>query len=480
MIGKFVLGALAALGFSTAVLAQDATLAAPASPWDRIHTVAIVSGIGTALQLRSDNSLSSDIKQVDIRDWNIDPQVTAALKQYLAGRFKFADVKYDPAAVAQIPSGDWDNFDHATRAFDNTLAADGIDAFIVVRPNADKSVSGQAGLVLEDRHSADPRPVEWAGYSIDIVDAKTFQLIAHAQSALQLRASAPPTVAARMGAADLNPGETLAITDAQRAVLQADYTRLVSQSLIEAVRALNLNVPLPDVGSRNLVAFVPGQDPFASIKTVAIASAIGDELSLKQWSVITLTEKQIAIGDWHLDDQIESMAKDAMGKRFTIVAGNIDRAALETGTPIDSRGHIPDIFPGLTPANDIDAYVVFIKMPLADEAGGIGMYTNNALVGANETDLFANYAVAVIDAHTLKPIKVVRATTGPKASASTPTRTVDGAMWPASLTALTPEEAAKIHQAASDILADSVPETLLRMGLTGMTIGGAPSQPPTP
>jgi hypothetical protein len=32
MIGKFVLGALAALGFSTAVLAQDATPATPASP----------------------------------------------------------------------------------------------------------------------------------------------------------------------------------------------------------------------------------------------------------------------------------------------------------------------------------------------------------------------------------------------------------------------------------------------------------------
>lgn len=477
MIRSFLAGALAALCLSTGAQAQDA---APANPWDRIHTVAIVSGIGTSLTLRSDNSLSSDTRQVAIADWNIDAQVTAALKQYLAGRFKFADVKYDPAGIARIPSGDWDNFDHATRAFDSTLTADGVDAFIVVRPNADNNVSGQPGLVLEDRHDADPRPVEWAGYEIDIVDAKTFQLIAHAQSALRLRDSAPPSVAARMGAASLNPGESLAMSDAQRAALQADFARLVSQSLVEAVRALDLNVPLPDIGARNLVAFAPGQDPFASIKTVAIASAIGDELSLKQWYMVTLTEKQIAIGDWHLDDQIERMAKDAMGKRFTIVQGDIDRGALASADLIDSRGRIPDSFPGLKPASDIDAYVLFIKMPLADEAGGVGMYTNNALIGSSETDLFANYAVAVIDAHTLKPITVVKATTGPKAAATTPMRAVDAAMWPASLTALTPEESTKLHQAVSSILADSVPETLLRMGLTGMTIGGAPSQAPTP
>ena len=477
--GRYI-GALAALCFGAGAQAQDAApAAAPASPWDRIHTVAVVSGIGTSLQLRADHSmLSSDSKQVDIHDWNIDAQVTDALKQYLAGRFKFADVKYDPAGIAQIPSGDWDNFDHATRAFDQTLAADGIDAFIVVRPNADKSVSGQPGLALENRNAADPRPVEWAGYSIDIVDAKTFQLLAHAQSVLQLRASAQSSVAARMGAASLNPSDSLTINDTQRSALQADFTRLVSQSLIETVRALNLNVPLPDIGSRKLVAMAPGQDPFANIKTVAVASTIGDVLSLKQWQIVTLTEKKIVIGDWHLDDQIESMAKDAMGKRFTIVAGNIDRAALANGDLLGARGNVPDTFPGLQPANNVDAYVLFIKMPLADEAGGVGMYTNNAIIGSNETDLFANYAVAVIDAHTLKPITIVKATTGPKAVATTPTRKVDAAMWPASLTSLTPEEAAKIRQAMNDVLADSVPETLLRMGLTGMAIGGAPSHPP--
>ncbi len=276
-----------------------------------------------------------------------------------------------------------------------------------------------------------------------------------------------------MGAAALNPGDDLSIGDAHRALLQADFTALVSQSLTETVRALNLNVPLPDVGARNLVAAAPGQDPFASIKTIAVASAIGDALTMKQWYMITLTEKQIPVGDWHLDDQVESLAKDAMSKRFTIVNGNIDRGALANAELIDPRGRIANDFPSLQPAGNIDAYVLFVKMPMAGEAGGVGMATTNALTGGADTDLFANYAVAVIDAHTLKPITVVKATTGPKSVATTPTRKVDASMWPASLSSPTPEEFAKIRQAENDILADSVPETLLRMGLTGMTIAGA-------
>lgn len=474
MIAKFLLGALAALALGSAAQAQNAPAAA-ASPWDNIHTVAIVSGIGTALQLREDHSFSADTKQLDITDWSIDAQVAAALHQYLTGRFTFTDVKYDPTAVAQIPSGAWDSSDHGTRAFAGTLSTDGVDAFIIVRPSTEKD--GPAGLALENRNAIDPRPVEWANYEIDIVDAKTFTLLAHAQSRLQSRIGSPVGVAALMGEKSLNPAGDLSLTDAQRAALQMDFTRLVSQSLIDTVRALNLNVSLPDVGARSVVPIPAGQDPFASIKKIAIASAIGDQLSMRQWATITLTDKDVPIADWNLDSEIEALAKTAMGTRFTIVNANIDRAALESAPLVDAQGHVATSFPGLQPSNDVDAYVLFVKMPLADEAGGVGMQHSETLfVEGPQTDLFANYAVAVIDAHTLRPIVIDKATTSPKMSAPTPTLKVDNAMWPAQVGTLTPEEAAKIHQALSNLLGDSVPETLLRMELTGMTISGAPSQ----
>jgi hypothetical protein len=494
MIARTCLGALAALAISMAAQAQDAAqpatppvaampaqaAATSANPWDRIHTVAVVSGIGTKLLLVNDHQFANDTKPVDIASWNIDAQVTAALKSYLGSRFTFTDVKYDPAAVAQLPSGEWDTADHGVRAFDGTLAADGVDAFIIVRPSSDKSTPGPAGLALENRYAADPRPVEWADYEIDIVDAKTFAVLAHAQSRIQPRAGTPASFAAVMGAKDLAPSSDLTLSDAQRAALQDDFARLVSQSLTETVRALNLNVPLPAMGARDLVAMAPGQDPFASIKTIAIASAIGDALEMKQWSTITLTDKQVPIADWHIDDQVEALAKDAMGKRFTIAAGNIDRAALASTPVIDARGHVEATLPGLQPDNAIDAYVLFLKMPLSGEPAGVGMTNSDTLFGGDaQTDLFANYAIAVIDAHTLKPIVIDQAATSPRSAAATPTEKVDHALWPAEIGNPTPAEAAKIHQALSDLLADSVPETLLRMGLTGMTIAGAaPSQTP--
>lgn len=337
----------------------------PVSPYEKIHTVAIVSAIGTPVTLQNDHITGSTTKTLDGSDWKIDDQVASTLGQYLAGRFAIKDIAFDRAAFAKLPNDSWEKIDPQVSAFLASLPSAGVDAFVIVRPELDGE-PGLAGLALEIGGAMGARPPTlWANYEIDIVDAQTHAILGRAHSCIQPRAGMPVSPAEILAAADLNLGDDLAPGDQQRTELKTGLSRLVSMSLLETVRALNLGAALPPVGTRNVVPVPDGQQPFPDVKTVAIVSAVGDVLQFEHVGATALSsnEEYLPIADWHLDGQIESQAKGILAKRFAVKEVAVDRAAFAGARLVNADRALRPSFPGLTPSTDVDAYIVFVKQP---------------------------------------------------------------------------------------------------------------------
>lgn len=457
------------------------TLLTMTGNYDRIHNVAIVSGIGTTLTLRNNHILLPATWQADITDWKIDDEVIATLRQYLSSRYTVEDVSYDRAALGRISNGVWDNSAPALRKFLGTLPAGNLDAFIVVRPDLELNMPGIAGLALEHGNGiGDPPPVIWANYEIDVIDARTLATIARVYSRVQPRAGTGPSMAAFTGGQELAVSDNQVPSGKQRAELQGGFSRLVSMSIPETLRAMNLGIALPSVGARSVVPMAPAAEPFASIKSVAVISVVGDQLEFERQSgaVMSLShsENHLPIADWQLDQEIEGWARAAMAKRFTIKDVPVDRAALAQSRLVGPDHVLKPDFPGLSSSPDVDAFVIFVKHPIElslMDCTGVGIWNRSALFGAY-TAVYANYAVALVDAHTLKLLAAHVGTMSPKSATPVPYRSVDNAMWPAAPPALSPSTAQQIHEIANTLLADSVPETLFRMGLTGMTVADVP------
>ncbi len=458
----------------------------PVSPYEKIHTVAIVSAIGTPVTLQNDHITGSTTKTLDGSDWKIDDQVASTLGQYLAGRFAIKDIAFDRAAFAKLPNDSWEKIDPQVSAFLASLPSAGVDAFVIVRPELDGE-PGLAGLALEIGGAMGARPPTlWANYEIDIVDAQTHAILGRAHSCIQPRAGMPVSPAEILAAADLNLGDDLAPGDQQRTELKTGLSRLVSMSLLETVRALNLGAALPPVGTRNVVPVPDGQQPFPDVKTVAIVSAVGDVLQFEHVGATALSsnEEYLPIADWHLDGQIESQAKGILAKRFAVKEVAVDRAAFAGARLVNADRALRPSFPGLTPSTDVDAYIVFVKQPYrlpnsSADGTGVGVWNRKPVLGET-TAVYAHYAVAVVDAHSLKLLQAFVGATSPIYPNRVPYVVVDDALWPDSAAKLPPDAAQKIHQDLSDMLTDSVAETLLYMRLGGMMVADTPTPPMAP
>lgn len=120
------------------------------------------------------------------------------MRSELGQRFQIVDVPYDRRSVNALGDGD-DGSNRGAgglvgglavlaaggteseRALKNVLRAlphDDIDASVVVWPTRWNSAPGLSGLSLEGGN-------EWANFKIEIVDARTFEFIAVADSRLQ-------------------------------------------------------------------------------------------------------------------------------------------------------------------------------------------------------------------------------------------------------------------------------------------------------
>jgi hypothetical protein len=444
-----------------------------------IHTVAVVSALGQELTLGSSGLLAQH-KTLDVSDWNLDDKITATLSRYLATRFKLATVPYDRAALAHVENGRFDNSAPALHDYLAALPNAGIDAFIVLRPDAEDGTPQTPGLSLSDPGIG--LPVLSANYEIDVVDAHSLKVIGHAFSRILQREGATVSFVQIIGPKSLMVAPDQTPTPAQREAMGAGFTSIVKTSLIETLNALDLGIALPKAGARTIVPIPPDKSPFKSIKSVGVISAIGSDLMLDHRGAWFVHDNStISIADWQLDGQIEAMIAASLDKKFTVKPVSADRAKLAKldlrftdaalNTPVD----------GLSPSNDVDAYVVVVKhtsqmQPAWDTVSGLGIWYWTPM-GDERSGVYANYTIMLVDAHSLKPIWMVWGVTSPARPSRTVYREVPNGIWPDKDT-LSPAQAATVKQTLSDELSDSIPETLLRMGLTGMMISDEP--PPAP
>jgi hypothetical protein len=454
-----------------------ATPSASTADYQKIHTVAVISALGAHMTLRNYHFVGPKDHELDIADWQIDDDIVARIKQYLGGRFEFKSVAYDRAALAAIPNGKWDGLDSKFPAFLRSLPSDSVDAYIVVRPDLGTQAPGVEGLGLENGGAfGDMTPVVWANYEIDIVDARTAKVIASAYSQLRLRDKTPASFAGIVVASrNLRVGDDFKLNDVQLKSLRLNVSYLVHLSLRETLRALNMGVDLPPPGSRVISPFPPGQDPYRNYKSVAVVSGVADVLDLEHLGGTILSRDTYAVPkpEWQLDSMLEKRAEDALRGRFEIKSANVDRAAFAKARLLDGDGKYNPAFPGLSPDPATDLYVVFVKvrngLPPTNATGmGVGVFNKSVVL--TMTEAFAYYAVAVLDAHTMKVLLTRVAEPSPAHPEDTPVEKLDRSFWPDSPPALTDTQNEKIRDTITGLLTDSEDEVLLRTGLTGRII----------
>jgi hypothetical protein len=105
------------------------------------------------------------------------------------------------------------------------------------------------------------------------------------------------------------------------------------------------------------------------------------------------------------------------------------------------------------------------------QGNGVGLFNPPInFKRATPPGAYATYALALIDAKTLKPIRVQPATVDSRYPEPVPFRYDDERLWPKNPSAPTAAEISVLQQSLSVVLRDSVEETLLVMGLTDQEI----------
>jgi hypothetical protein len=451
--------------------------------YSQIHKIAIVSAVGQTMIL-GHSGLLAQHSTLDIADWKLDDLVETAIRKYFTGAYTFVDVPHDRAALAAIPNGTMDfSSNEAMRTWIATLPAQGVDAFMVVRPDAEDGTPNTPGLSLGDAYTPG-RQAFSANYEIDIIDARTHMVIAHAFSRVALRQGAGAQFAALLGPVDLKlePGDTP--TDIQRQRMQKEFSHVLSISLIETLRSLSLGVVLPPPGARVMVPIPVEINPIKAIKTVAIVSAVGGDLDLNHRAPFFVHDRTaVYVTELGLDGVIEDQIRAALDKRLVVKQIPADRAKVAAmNIPLNADGLATPI-DGLTQTKDVDAYIVVLKRAsqyglLNDDVSGLGISHNTNMDG-EFTSVFASYEIAIVDAHTMLPIWIAPGHASPARLDVRPGQVVDNATWPPKgANALTPDQGRTVKQALTDVMADSIPETLMHLALTGMMPSG--ELPPAP
>lgn len=211
------------------------------SPQDlrAIKTVAVIPALGNtfAFQHPPQGKFAwlhpPDSHFLEISDWSLDPMIAKVVTAALAKRFTVKPVVFRPA---DFSTWDYSNLKHASLDLNGDPA---IDAYVFIlrdwRPD-EIDYSGHAlgglGLYRNDR----PTKVGvFASYRIVVVDALTGDTIA-SRAALLPSGRLPwlPVSAA------LWPVTPNALTDAQRATLDAAETKLIDGTLLRTLLQMNL------------------------------------------------------------------------------------------------------------------------------------------------------------------------------------------------------------------------------------------------
>lgn len=458
--------------------------------YSNIHSVAVISGIGQNLTLGKAALLTTH-STLSIADWNLDRGVETTLAHYLSGGFMVKEVPHDSAALAQIPNGHFDTSSAKTlQAYIQSLPNKDVDAFIVVRPAADLGTPITPGLSL-DATNGTARPEEEANFEIDVVDAQSGTILAHAFSRAADRQGTAPQFAAFWGSKDAKVMPNSAPTDAQRNQMKTDFERNVSLSLRETLRSLSLAIPLPEVGARNITAIPPDQNPFRKLSKVMVISTLGDRVETYYPGSLFTKAKDtlVPVSDWSLDAEFEKHAAEALDKHFVPVSVPVDRPKL-AGLTVGMDQKLDTLPPvdGITPGAGVDLYVVLAKLR-TKPAGGVAGLT--VWDGSDAADALAEYAVVLVEPKTARIVFFHRGVASPKFPSELPMRLTPKANMPNPGAGFSPEQASALRTLYSAMMADSIDETLLRMEMTGRKIeagggdladasveGAVPTEPP--
>jgi hypothetical protein len=440
--------------------------------YDKIHTIGIVSALGSSARLHRHNGIMNDADvHYDISHWDLDAVASATLSKLLSPRFSVIDMPVDHFTVANFVSPSLYSTDMAPlQAFLQSLHRTDVDAFLVVKRTTMDLDPGTAGLDLE--LTADDRPTVWANYELILIDAKTFQEIARAYSRTRLAAQLPTVLPGVTFTTPLATDEKITLDDRAAQRVRRMFASTLQLTLTETVRSLRFGNKLPRPGARMPVPIPPDSDALRDVKTVAVISGVGDRLEMAYRGTFfrhSLTD--VPVPDLNLDSMIEAKLTNILSKRFAVKNATVDRAKLANfaATAAGASPSASDF--GLKVDAGVDAYVVVIKQ-LADA----GAPTNQALglglwrFGSDATAAFANCSVFVFDGHTLALRRRARFMTGPDWTGPANAVAVANSTWPDGAP-LTAEQTASIGKALSSLMDEMLPETAYRMGLTGYQDG---------
>lgn len=442
-----------------------------------IHSVAIVSAIGQSLTL-GDGALLATHSSLSIADWNFDRGVEDIVSRDLATRFTVKPVAHDSAALAAIPNGFYDTSSaKALQAYLAALPDHSVDAFVVVRPDAETGTPTTPGLSLDATVGA-TKPLEQANFEIDVIDSQSGRVISHAFSRAVDRQGVPVQFAMFNGSAAARVMPNTVPTDAQRALMKKDFERNVSLALRETLRSLQLGIALPEIGARNISPLTAAENPASKVPKIMIVSALGDSIEVDYPGNLFNKRKDqtYPVADWNLDSEFEKRALSLLDKHFTPVTVPVDRAKLATlvlGDPSVAKLPVPGIAPG-TPG--VDLYVVLAKIhgtAASDNTTGLAMW------GRHIDDfggIFCQYAVVLVEPKTARMMFAASGVSSPKFPSVLPYRATPKTDLPAPGAAgFTPGQADAAHTLLTQMMNDSIEEMLLRLHLSGRKIedGGA-------
>ncbi len=447
--------------------------AAAIGNYEKIHTVAVLSAIGGTLKLMKTGFFTGNSKTQDISAWNMDDLVTSTLREFLGSRFVFKDVAYDRASLAAIPNGPLENSKSDVQKYLTGVSSDGIDAFIVVHPDLEKGCPGLEGLsIVTDQLATNL----WLNYEIDIVDAKSHEYIAKVSSRVQVREGVPPSFPGLVMPPALTPAADLVLTDTQNTLLHHIMEHDLPLTLVETIRPLALGVPLPQPGARKIVDIPKDKDPYPGIGTVAVISAIGDQIEFTHVGALFGASRSVdhlpTPADWNLDGLIEQQISAAIAPRFKVKDMGQARAALVNISPVDADGKLLHALSAIPPRADVDAYVVVLKYrrPVDNlTATGVGLANRGTLAGGFSF-VFADYVIALVDAHSLKVLAARTGQMSPEHAAYWPVKSAPNTLWPDNPPAAAAYQLVSIRTGLEELLTDSVPETVFDMRMTGKMV----------
>jgi hypothetical protein len=453
--------------------------AAVKADYEKIHKVAVISAIGGSLDVMSIRQLGpADERPFPISDWNLDAQATALLKQYLGGRFEFHDVAYDSAALSALPNGHWTTASASTAKlveYLKTLPAGDIDAFLLVRPDQEAGVQAPPGIGIF-MQGGDASL--WANYEIDIVDAKDIRQIAKSFARVRLRDNTTASFAGLELNKALYPDGDQNLTATQLKTIGVATNYLLRVSMIETIRALDLGVPLPAAGARVLKPIPADSNPYRKYKSIAVASVLGDGLTEDGFGFMQMSHDHfvLPVPDWQLDARAEERVKKALAGHFEVHDADVDRAALSKISIMSNDLKVNRDFSTLKPSGDTDLWLLLMPASLpvvsGHKAEGAGLYKVTGGAAA-----YVNYLMVLVDARSGAFLMSRLPTTSPDHAEAFAWRRIDKSVFPDKPPALSPAQAEQVKATITSLLDDTLDETVLRMGLTGLVVDNA-SLPP--